>query len=585
PPPVVLSATAFTVWNQSNVNEKVYAISFSTTALVSWLALRWRDTGRSPKTLLLIAFIVALTATNHLMGVLAAPALLVFVLIVDRWALLRPRTWYMAVPLVAPAFSVQFFLPLRAAQRPLVSEGEPACASVVETVASIYSWGGAGCEALSAMLTREQYDKPSVLLDPTVYPQQHLPRSSSLLASQLLNYLQYFDWQWARSVAGADPLFGGARPFLTLVFLLLGLLGARAHWGRDRSSAVLLGTLFLTLSVGLVFYLNFRYGYSITQERFPDPAMHEVRERDYFFLIGFSVWGLWAGIGLAALWRWTAGALRGRAPWPRLAAAPLLALALLPLGLNWSWASRAHDYTARDWAYNVLMSVEPYGVLVTNGDNDSFPLWYLQKVEGIRKDVTIVLSPYLNTPWYVRQLRELTKPCSPGVDPAAEPTRILGQRPFEPAELPRALVEAGWTRSVQPPGDSILPLSDEEIDRIAATYFVTPTPMLLRAGEIETRIEAGTTLLPADTFAATMLRATLGERPIHFMPGSPIVHKLGLFGHTVRQGITWKIRSARLTPEGGDGVRPLPESTLTPMAGAAIDLPLTDTLVWEVYLR
>lgn len=582
---VVLSATAFTVWNQSNVNEKVYAISFFTTALVSWLVLRWRDTGRSPKTLLLIAFVVALTATNHLMGMLVAPALLLFVLIVDRRVLLRPRLWVAALPLVALALSVQFFLPLRAAQRPLVSEGEPACASVVETVASIYSWGGAGCDALSAVIRREQYGKPSVRLDPTVYPQQQLPRSSSLLASQFINYFQYLDWQWARSVAGGDPLFGGLRPLLTLVFLLLGLLGAWSHWERDRGSGAYLGALFLTLSLGLVLYLNFRYGYSIAWERFPAGAMHEVRERDYFFLIGFSVWGLWAGMGLTALWQWAADALRARVSWPRLIAAPLLGLALLPLGLNWSWASRAQDYTARDWAYNVLMSVEPYGVLVTNGDNDSFPLWYLQMVEGVRKDVTIVLSPYLSAPWYVKQIRELTKPCPPGVDPAEDPTRILCQRPFEPAELPGPLVEAGWTRSVQPPRDSILPLSDEEIDRIASTYVVAQEPMALRAGEVETRIEAGTALLAADTFAAVMLRASLGERPIHFMPGSPIVRTLGLFGHTVRQGITWKIRNGPLHTVARDGVMPLPESALSSVAGAAIDLPLTDTLVWEVYLR
>ena len=56
-----------------------------------------------------------------------------------------------------------------------------------------------------------------------------------------------------------------------------------------------------------------------------------------------------------------------------------------PALLNWSWASRRNDYAARDWAYNLLISVEPYGVLFTNGDNDTFPLWYVQEVEGIRQ--------------------------------------------------------------------------------------------------------------------------------------------------------------------------------------------------------
>ncbi len=582
---VLLSATAFTVWNQSNVNEKVYTLSLFTTALVSWLVLRWRDTGRSPKPLLLIAFVVALTATNHLMGVLVLPAVLVFVLLVDRRPLLRPRFWVAAVPLMAIALSVQFFLPLRAAQGPLVSEGEPVCESVAQAAVSVYTWGGAGCEALSAVLTREQYDKPSIFLDPTVYPQQQLPRSSSLLAAQYLNYFQYFDWQWARSVAGRDALFGGVRPLLTLVFLLLGLLGAWMHWQRDRRSAAYLGTLFLTLSLGLVLYLNFRYGYSIARDRFPASAMHEVRERDYFFLLSFSIWGLWAGVGLAAFWQRAVEALRSRVPSPRLVAAPLFGLALLPLALNWGWASRAEDYAARDWAYNVLMSVEPYGVLVTNGDNDSFPLWYLQKVEGIRRDVTIVLSPYLNTPWYARQIRDLTTPCPAGVDPVEDPTRIICQWPFDPGSLPLPLVMAGWTRSVEPPRDSILPLTDEEIDRLASEYFVAREPMLLRAGQLETRIEAGTALLPADGFAVVMLRATLGERPVHFMPGAPIARNLGLYGHTIRQGVVWKLQNGPIPTGESEGVVPLPRTALSPVAGAAIDLPLTDTLVWEVYLR
>src|SRR5690606_23596105 len=124
--------------------------------------------------------------------------------------------------------------------------------------------------------------------------------------AQFANYFQYFDWQWGRSVAGTVSWFGGARPLVTLLFIALGIFGAAAHYRRDRVSWAYFFVLFATLSVGLVAYLNFRYGY--TYPTVPDltaegiPEVREVRERDYFFIVSFSLWGVWAGIGIAALW-------------------------------------------------------------------------------------------------------------------------------------------------------------------------------------------------------------------------------------------------------------------------------------------
>ena len=166
--------------------------------------------------------------------------------------------------------------------------------------------------------------------------------------------------------------------------------------------AVLAGTL----TVGLVVYLNFRHGYSLHDL---DQVQREVRERDYFYIATFSYWGCLAGIGLA--WIWNAASRRmTRGPATHLKTSPILLLALLPLMLNWPWATRSGDYAARDWAYDLLMSVEPYGVLFTNGDNDTFPLWYLQEVEEVRQDVTVIVGQYLFTTWYPRQLQELTLP-------------------------------------------------------------------------------------------------------------------------------------------------------------------------------
>src|SRR5690606_14210904 len=130
-------------------NEKVYAISFFTTALAVWLIMRWRDSGRGLGQPILIAFLLSLSATNHLMGVLVAPALLLFVLLVDRRVLLRPLLWLAALPLAAMAQSVQLFLPLRAAEQPVLSQAQPERESIGSALASIYRWGGTQCDALT----------------------------------------------------------------------------------------------------------------------------------------------------------------------------------------------------------------------------------------------------------------------------------------------------------------------------------------------------------------------------------------------------------------------------------------------------
>jgi hypothetical protein len=606
---VLLSATAFTVWHQSNVNEKVYTISFLTTTLVLWLALRWRDTG-SAKLLVAAAYVTMLSATNHLMGVLVAPAVLLFVYRVDRRVLLSPRLWAITLPLVLIALSAQLFLPLRAAERPVVNENDPTCESLLAATASIYSNGARGCPALSAVLRREQYQKPAVLRDPN-FPD--LRRGARLTALQLVNYAQYLDWQWARSVAGTAPLFGGARPLITLLILLLVALGARTHWRADREAALLHGSALFMLSIALVLYLNFRWGYTIARDAIPDARMHEVRERDYFFLIGFSLWGAWAGLGIASLWRMASERLGGSArfaaegvpdrgahgshasdprarasaaarrpawPSPRLAAAPILALAVIPMALNWTWASRTDDWTARDWAYNVLMSVEPYGVLVTNGDNDSFPLWYLQHVERVREDVTVVLSPYIATSWYARQIREASRACEAAEDPLADRSRITCQRPLARDSVHPRLLAAWGGVPAAPPEDSVLPYDDAAIDTMAGAWFVAENDLVLRFGALAATIRRGTTITPIDTFVAAILQSAYGERPIHFMTPSPIVSRLGLADHMVRVGLTWKVREPKdreLVAFSADRER----ATI----GAFLDLALTDTLARDVFIR
>src|SRR6266545_1628197 len=261
----IVGATAFTVWNQAVANEKVYTVSVLS---------------------------IALTSTNHLMGVLVAPAVLAYVLWTDPRALLSPRFLVAASLVAAVGTSVYLFMPIRAHFDPYLNQGEPT------------TW-----QALRALLAREQFGKPSVFDNPMYLPGPDNPGHTLVLyGQQLLNYLQYFTWQFGRDWPAA------VQRALAAAFAGLGLLGARRHWQAERRSALAMTTLVLTLTLVLVFYLNFKWGYS---QPYRGPGLeHEVRERDYFFIASFAAWGVWVGMGLATLMEGIQESLAGRVSVP-----------------------------------------------------------------------------------------------------------------------------------------------------------------------------------------------------------------------------------------------------------------------------
>ncbi|MEZ4424185.1 MAG: DUF2723 domain-containing protein [Gemmatimonadota bacterium] len=591
---VAVSATAFTVWNQSNVNEKVYTVSLFTIALLTWLIFQWREhlgEGKDDNLLVLVVFILGLSVANHLMAFLATPALLVYVAVVHPRSLINWRLYVAGLIALGAGLSVHLFLPIRAGLGPIINEASPTCGSVGGALVSVLSWGQAGCAELSAALSRQQYDKPPLF--PRLAP----------IHSQIANYLQYFDWQWARSLGATDVVFSSLRLPVTLLFTALGVIGGTEHLRRDRRSGLYFLVLLGTLSLGLVIYLNFRYGFSIAAP-VNDPELHEVRERDYFFIVSFSLWGLWSGVGIATLWRW-AGARTGRA----LLGAPVLALALVPLLLNFGWASRSRDYSARDWAYNLLQSVEPYGVLFTNGDNDTFPLWYLQEVEGIRRDVTVIVTSYLNTDWYVRQLKALTEPCAAPEAWADDPTLITCQRSYQPAEggpryvgssdplyaqaVAAAPTDAGegtllpLDRPLVLPQRAITSVPDTTLTRVANTIIPIREDTRYRVGPIDAVLPGGQYLQPWHQFAISIIAESMGERPIYFASsGSGAPSALGLDRFLMRQGLAYKLLPAVPSPDSmPPGVIQLDESPLTPVIGYWLDVERTRRLVEHVFVH
>ncbi|MDX1577111.1 MAG: DUF2723 domain-containing protein [Gemmatimonadota bacterium] len=575
---VWVGATAFTVWSQSNLNEKVYPLSLFVVALVSYLAMRWKDeadTPRGDRLVLLAALVLGIGASNHTMSLLSVPALGVFVL-VHRWrTILRPGLIALGAALFLIGFSVQLlFVPIRSAQNPIIDEADPECESLIDAVTpkrvedrfGNRKWA-VECEPLALSLIRDQYGKPP------------LSERMAPASAQLLNYFQYFDWQWARTL-GPGPRVG-----VTMIFLFLALVGLWTHFKGDPRTFAYSATLMVTLTPLLIYYLNFRYGYSLFLDQVPDLSQHEVRERDYFFIVGFQLWGLYAGLGLAALWSQLSenfGASpqedRGLTPAHRRAA-PILAVALIPLVFNYAKADRTGDYAARDWAWNILQSVEPYGVLFTNGDNDTFPLWYLQEVEGIRRDVTVIVHSYLGTDWYPKQIRELTKPCAEGVDPADTPTVVVCQRPFDAENA------VGPYRDMdpEPPTRSVILWDDERIDSLGAGFVVPSDTTFDVTGPVQARVREGTAILYPDIMVYHILQTALGDRPVYFAATAfPVYAKWGIQSQMLRQGLALKVVS-RSMEEGDEGWVDL-EGLVPGVSGVSwLDRPRTRELLWDVF--
>lgn len=519
----LLAATAFTVWNQSVVSEKVYTLALLGIAIVSWLVMRWLDAPDAPgahRKLVLAAYLLGLGYANHMIGIVAGPALVLAVVlkrpsILRRWRLLVAGT--AALLLGMTPFATQ---PIRAAHFPAINEGEvTACATQLELkcTLSATTW-----ERFKYHFQRKQYGKPP------------LADRQAPFTAQVGMWWLYFRWQWFRDVHREWPTL---QRTLAICFFALGLWGALAHRRRDRDSFWYFGPLVFSTTLLLIYYLNFEYGWSQSPE-LGSSVEREVRDRDYFYIWSFSLWGLWAALGLVAAWErvtravaaTAAGAVPPRRAW--LLTAPLLALAVIPLAANWRAASRSGETSTLDFAHDVLNSVEPYGVLFTVGDNDSFPLWYAQEVEGIRKDVTVALTPYIDTDWYPRQL--IRRPI----------------HRYDAARGPAIYRDRDWPVPTRP----VLDMTLDEADALPEVVAL-PKPQRFVHGQLSVDLAEGY-LFRGDIVMLRTIKDSFPDRPIYFTRGA--TRRLNLQPYLLEQGLVSKLVGAPIvasldTPSTGDG--------------------------------
>jgi hypothetical protein len=183
--------------------------------------------------------------------------------------------------------------------------------------------------------------------------------------------------------------------FLPLIFGLLGLI---YHFVRKREEFIILLILFVITGVGIVIYSN--------------QPPNEPRERDYVLVGSFVTFSIWIGMGVLAIYQFLASKMQGIVP---AAIAGLLVLsAPVIMGFqNFDDHSRKHHQASRDYASNFLNSLEPNSIIFTYGDNDTYPLWYAQEVENIRRDVRVVNLSLIAVDWYINKLRSKVNDSAP----------------------------------------------------------------------------------------------------------------------------------------------------------------------------
>jgi transmembrane protein TMEM260 (protein O-mannosyltransferase) len=425
---------------------EVYAASMLFTALLIWLSLVWAEKSNergNEKYLLMISYLVGLAIAVHLLNVLALPFvamiyyykryefkiqsfivmtiitvvgmvliypgmvlwfpqiaemnLFVFAMVIlgvfalTYWAVLNKKHLLsflmLSITFIVIGYTSYGIIPIRSALNPTIDENNP------ETT-----------EKFLKYINREQYGDSDANREKVwkSNPQTKKRYSSTwdfFWTYQVQHmYNRYFMWQFA----GMDEVTGRWNFQFWGLPLLIGLIGMVYHFRGDPKHALAVLALFFATGLAIILYLNQ-----------PDP---QPRERDYSYVGSFFAFAIWIGLGYAGIIEMIKDVMKEKSEKVKEIGTPLLAGLLIVLMLfspiqllskNYHSHNRSGNYVAWDYSYNILMSCDEDGILFTNGDNDTFPLWYLQEVEGIRTDVRIINLSLLNTDWYIRQLQDL----------------------------------------------------------------------------------------------------------------------------------------------------------------------------------
>lgn len=447
-------AFSYTFWENS-LETEMYSPSTAVILLITWLALRWHEDYERHINrnyfILFIFYLVFLTSGIHLAAFLAVIPLFIYIFTVDRRLLKDLNLWLLGIFVVVSFFSL--FITSDQMFRPsmillfiiLIGSVVIAFGYTARYSNSTFFWSGvlivmAGISAEGYLVVRgsvltKQY-KTQVAYAPRINqcdpadfwsyfegkgsfydvlhrkqypPMKVLPRQTQLENSmnavqgyfeQIKTYLRYFSWQFV-----SEESFKNLRVLrfvLLLIFYFIGLWGILEHFKYDKKTFILVFLLFFMTSIAMLSYLNLKFSPSDPN---PQHQPREVRERDYFFHPGFAYFTIFLGIGFVAFLDWLRRYFKNINQAQYVGIFLIVALSIVPFGSHFSHKNRYGNWVPRDFGYNMLTCCDDNSLVFTNGDNDTFPLWFVQEVLDHKRSVIVANLSLLNTNWYIKQLK------------------------------------------------------------------------------------------------------------------------------------------------------------------------------------
>ena len=331
--------------------------------------------------------------------------------------------------------------------------------------------------------------------------------------------------------------------------LLLGLIGLFFQFDKDKRGFWLTFLMFFMTGIAIVLYLN--------------QPPYQVRERDYAYAGSFYFFSVWIGIAVAAIYSWIEDAVKGRGAVPVAAAVTVacLCVPVLMASQNWDDHDRSGRATAVEMARNYLNSVGPNGILVTHGDNDTFPLWYAQEVENVRTDVRICNTSLLGTDWHIDQMKWASNESAPLALSVGPEQYLYGTNEYIPIVDTRdqAMNIADVMTLFRHPDVKVPMSSGRKVDYIASRRIVVPVNKanVIASGilsgkyadripeSIEIQIPKGKDYLTKpELFMLDLLSNYQWDRPINLLSMGGDIN-MGIKDYLVYEGYSYKFVPVR----------------------------------------